>query len=135
MALITWGPKLEVGIGIIDKQHRGLIDLINELNEAMVDGRSMEVMGGIFDELVKYTHIHFGEEEGLMQKHGYESFEEHCHEHLVFTTQMAMYRQSFDEGSMKVGESVLEYLRSWLISHITSTDRGYISLFKKSGVE
>jgi len=135
MALITWGPKLEVGIKIIDKQHRGLIDLINELHQAMTEDRTMEVMTKIFGELVKYTHDHFGYEEGLMKQHGYEEYEEHRQEHMVFTDQMDMYRDGFEGGSMKVTANVLEFLRNWLLTHITGTDRGYVSLFKKAGVE
>ncbi len=48
---------------------------------------------------------------------------------------MDMYRVSFDDGSKTVDERVLAYLRDWLLSHITTTDRGYISLFKAAGVE
>ncbi len=135
MALITWGPRLEVGIGLIDGHHRRLVDLINELNDALTEGRSKEVMGGIFDELIDYTRFHFRAEEGLMEEHGYDDFREHCHEHTVFEDQLAMYRESFEDGSKTVSESVLEFLRNWLLTHITGTDRGYISLFKNAGVQ
>ncbi len=135
MAIITWGPRLETSIKVIDEQHRGLIDLINELHDAMTEGRGTEVMAATFGELLKYTQLHFGDEEGLMKEHGYEDFDEHCHEHGIFIDQMSMYRESFEDGSKTVDESVLEYLRNWLITHITGTDRGYVGLFKAAGVE
>jgi hypothetical protein len=38
-SLITWGPSLEVGIKAIDEQHKTLVKLINDLNDAMSSGR------------------------------------------------------------------------------------------------
>lgn len=135
MALITWGPKYETGLNIIDEQHRGLVDLINELNEALVGERGMEIMSRIFDELFNYIHVHFHDEENLMKLHEYEDFSEHSRQHDIFTSQMDMFREAFQDGSKVVSSEVLEYLRSWLLTHITSTDRGYISLFKEAGVK
>ncbi len=135
MPLITWGPKYETGLNIIDEQHRGLVDLINELNEALVEERGKEVMDRVFDELFNYVHVHFNDEENLMKLHEYDDFAEHSRQHDIFTSQMDMFRESFQDGSKVVSDEVLEFLRNWLITHITSTDRGYISLFKEAGVK
>jgi hemerythrin len=45
MALVTWGPSLEVGIQLIDSQHKRLVDLINQLDDAQKQGRGNEVIG------------------------------------------------------------------------------------------
>jgi len=37
MPLITWGPKLETGIAIIDAQHKRLVEIINDLADAGVE--------------------------------------------------------------------------------------------------
>ena len=39
MPLITWGPRLETGLAIIDSQHKRLVDIINQLNDALEAGR------------------------------------------------------------------------------------------------
>ena len=107
MAIITWGPTLETGIKIIDEQHKVLVDLINQLHDAMTGGRGPEVMHETFDELRKYTQIHFTAEQELMKEHGYEDYVEHCHEHRVFVDQMAMDRDAFDAGTKSVDQKVL----------------------------
>ena len=63
MALITWGPSIMVGVPDIDKQHKRLVDLINELHTAMTKGQGRDVVGRVVDALVSYTRDHFGFEE------------------------------------------------------------------------
>ncbi len=135
MPLITWGPKYETGLNVIDVQHRGLVDLIYKLNDSLEEDRGADVMAGVFDDLLQYVHVHFRDEENLMKVHEYDDFPEHSRQHDIFTSQMEMYRESFQDGSKVVSADLLEYLRSWLLTHITSTDRGYISLFKEVGIK
>ena len=52
MPAITWGPQIQLGIEVIDSQHKRLVDLINELGQAMDDGRGPEVMAKTLTELV-----------------------------------------------------------------------------------
>lgn len=134
MPLITWGPQIEIGIKVIDKQHRRLVDLINQLDEALKEDRGGEVMGEIFAELIDYTHTHFRYEEGLLSEHGYEEYRQHCREHLIFTDQIEIYKDRFDAGMFSVTGTVMEYLRGWLLTHITSSDRAYIETLKSAGV-
>ena len=39
MALITWTDKMSVGIAKIDKEHQGLVELLNTLHSEMLAGR------------------------------------------------------------------------------------------------
>ncbi len=43
MALIDWDKSLSVNVEEIDQQHKKLIAMINELNEAMRNGKGKEV--------------------------------------------------------------------------------------------
>ena len=135
MPLITWGPRLETGITIIDSQHKRLVEIINELNDAFQAGRSDEIMGAIFDELVAYTETHFTVEEKLMANHGYAEIENHKREHKVFTDQIKMDRYNFEAGAWKFEKRLMDYLRGWLVNHIAASDRGYVSTLKQAGVE
>ena len=44
MALLTWQDKYSVGIAQIDDQHKQLIIMINELNDAMLAGKGKDVL-------------------------------------------------------------------------------------------
>ena len=134
MPLITWGPQIETGIQIIDAQHKRLVGIINELNEAMKEDRSNEIMAATMAELVDYTHTHFGTEMRLLSNHGYDHFDEHIREHKIFTDQIEMYRDRVDAGSRSVDVSVMEYLREWLVNHITVSDRAYVPTLQRGGV-
>lgn len=134
MPLITWGPKIETGIRIIDAQHKRLVEIINELNEALKEERSNELMGATLNELVDYTRTHFGTEARLLSNHKYADLKEHQHEHRIFTDQVVMYRDWYEAGSKKVDQAVMDFLREWLIKHITTSDRAYVDTLLKAGV-
>ena len=135
MPLITWGPKLEVGIGIIDSQHKRLVDLINKLDEATKEGRAAEAVGETLKGLIDYTHTHFTTEQELLKEHNYEDYKLHCREHRIFTDQIEIYRDRLDAGSLKISNDVMGYMRGWLLTHIGSSDRAYIKTLKDAGVE
>jgi hemerythrin-like metal-binding protein len=135
MPLITWGPQLETGLAIIDSQHKRLVDIINQLDDALEAGRSSEIMGAIFDELVAYTETHFSIEEKLMESHDYEYIDEHRTEHRTFTNQIRMDRDNFSVGAWKYEERLKDYLRGWLVNHIAASDQGYVPTLKEAGVE
>ncbi len=135
MPMITWGPKLELGLEVIDKQHHRLVDIINELHEAVDAGRSDEIMGGIFEELLDYTRTHFKQEERLLTTHEYDALTSHLKEHRIFTDQMQMYQDRFLAGSATVTLATTEYLKGWLLGHIAMSDRAYLPTLKAAGVE
>ncbi len=135
MPLITWGPKLEIGIGIIDSQHKRLVNLINQLDEAMKEGRGADAVGKTLEGLIDYTHTHFRTEQELLKEHDYEDYALHCREHRIFTDQIEIYRDRLDAGSLRISGDVMEYMRGWLLTHIGSSDRAYIRTLKDAGVE
>ena len=49
MPLLEWSPLLSTGIESIDQQHRVLLGLVNELNDALEDGTSDKHIKQIFD--------------------------------------------------------------------------------------
>ena len=55
MPLISWNAGLSLGIQDIDTQHRKLVDIINQLHDAQLQGRSREVMDKILSALDDYT--------------------------------------------------------------------------------
>jgi hemerythrin-like metal-binding protein len=134
MPLITWGKKLEVGIGIIDSQHRRLVDLINQLDKATEEGRGNEVVGETLKGLIDYTHTHFRTEEDLLKEHDYEDYDLHRREHRIFTDQIEIYRDRLNAGSLRISSNVMGYMRGWLLTHIGSSDRAYIRTLKDGGV-
>lgn len=58
MARFEWNHELSVGLSNIDKQHKSLIDYINELDDSMRQGKGKDVVGHTLKSLVDYTSTH-----------------------------------------------------------------------------
>ena len=135
MALITWSNMLSTGIGEQDNQHKKLIDLINQLNDAMQAGKGTDVMGKILVELVNYTVSHFGYEEKLMGQHSYEDSPAHKAEHAKFVQTVGDFKKKFDSGSAVISVEIMNFLRDWLTNHIMKTDKKMGQALGKLGVK
>jgi len=121
--LFAWKDEYSVGIDEIDRQHRSLIHMINDLYEAMQDGSSGAVLTPILAALKDYTAAHFATEELCMREAGYPGLEQHRQEHAVMTAKIAELDAMHRSGKRAVSIQVLLFLRDWLASHICETDR------------
>lgn len=125
MALITWNDTLSVGISEMDQQHRKLVDLVNQLYDAMGQGKGDNVKNAILNDLIMYTKVHFAAEERLMQKYGYPEFAAHKRLHDELTARAVQLKQKLDAGQMVASVTLSSFLRDWLKNHITRVDKKY----------
>lgn len=125
--LIIWNEKYEIDRGIIDEQHKKLIELINELYAAFIDGNAQNVIKEVIDELVEYTKYHFKEEESMFERINYPERKRHKKEHTDFVDKVSSFRDSIKIGKLSLTYDVMNYLRSWLQNHILLSDKKYIS--------
>jgi hemerythrin-like metal-binding protein len=123
MALMTWGPMLQIGFGDIDAQHKRLVELVNELDDAMRAGKGRDVVGHVLTELVNYTVFHFAFEEKLMDQFGISSAAAHKAEHKKLVADVGAFKAKFDNGSAAVTTELMSFLRNWLSTHILKTDK------------
>jgi len=123
------------GVAEQDNQHKKLIDLINQLNDAMQAGHGADVMGKVLSELVNYTVLHFGYEEKLMAQHKYEDTPAHKAEHAKFVQTVGDFKNKFDAGSAVVSVEIMNFLRDWLTKHIMKTDKKFAQALNKAGVK
>lgn len=135
MALIAWSNMLSTGVSEQDNQHKKLIDLINQLNDAMLAGHAADVQGKVLSELVNYTVSHFGYEEKLMAQHGYEDTPAHKAEHAKFVQTAGDLKKKFDSGNATITSDIMNFLRDWLTSHIMKTDKRLGQALNKAGVK
>lgn len=134
MALIEWSPELEVGVPVVDEQHRGLVVLINRLHEINVGERPLAEMDGIFTELVAYTKTHFSTEEALMRRYGFARSAEHQAEHRKFVKVLSEFRAKYEGGQSAVSVVVLNFLRGWLGNHILESDKQLVRALTDLGM-
>lgn len=63
---IHWNKNLEVGVSLIDEQHKEWFRRADQLFEAGKSGKSKEYIIQMFDFLDEYTKTHFRDEEKYM---------------------------------------------------------------------
>ena len=125
MSLIQWNDRLSVQVESMDAQHKKLIAMINELNDAMKQGKGKDMAGKILDGLVSYTVTHFANEEKLMASAGYPQLAEHKVEHQKLIAQVTDFQKKFKSGNTAITIDLMSFLTKWLTSHIEQVDKRY----------
>jgi len=134
MTLMAWNDSFSVNIEEIDNQHKRLIDLINQVYRGMMMDEGREVVGKTLESLVDYTKTHFGYEEQLFKKHGYPETQSHLAKHEKLVGQVLEFYNQFKSGNANVNYDLLNFLKSWLTTHIMGTDKEYTAFFNDKGV-
>jgi len=134
MSLIEWSPVYSVKVKKVDEQHKKLVDLINQLHDAMKSGQGNTVTGIILQSLVDYTKTHFADEIRLMQANGYPDLARHQAEHDKFVKQVVEFQQKFQDGSAMLTMTILSFLKDWLVKHIQGEDKKYGPFLNAKGV-
>jgi hemerythrin-like metal-binding protein len=135
MALMTWGPKLQLGFAEIDTQHKRLVDLVNVLHDAMRVGHGREIVGPVLNELVEYTVYHFDFEEKLMDRYRVATAPTHKAEHRKLVRDVSAFKAKFDSGAASVTIELMDFLRNWLTNHILQTDKALVGELTAKGVK
>ena len=135
MALINWNDSLSVKVEEIDQQHKKLIAMINELNDAMRAGKGKDVLGKIVDSLISYTATHFKTEEKYFAQFGYPDTDNHKQEHVAFVKKVTDFKDGFEKKKLSLTIEVMDFLSDWLKNHIMGTDKKYTQFFNEKGLK
>ncbi|MCX7289508.1 bacteriohemerythrin [Janthinobacterium sp.] len=129
-----WTDELSVGIQEIDEQHKVLIDLLNELHEAIRQHHGSEASVTILGRLADYTRTHFTVEESLMRILGYPEYDAHKLHHEDLIKQMNDLQARLAGGEAITFE-LMHFLRNWLTHHIMEGDKRYTEHFLSRGAQ
>lgn len=134
MALYEWSDEYSVSVSRFDADHRNLFKVINELNDAMAEGRGTFAVSISLSELNEYARRHFAAEEEAMRRAGYDGLEEHVAEHRRFTAKIKEFYLQYNANVSSVPIELLYYLGDWLENHVLKTDRQYMDAMQRSGI-
>lgn len=122
----VWGEDFLTGIASVDTQHHGLVELFNELSEALMTGHDLDAGEAylVFQRLLNYAERHFREEEELMRRSGLDTrhMRAHADLHHEFVEQLRGMWSAKDTMS-HAAEVFLSFLTSWLGLHILGIDQ------------
>ena len=133
--LMEWSDRLSVGIQEIDEQHKVLVDLINQLHDAIVHHHGAETCGQIMDKLCEYTKIHFAVEESILRILGYPEYDDHKTHHDMLLTQVKELRYKMNHEDHSISFELLHIKKKWLTIHILEEDTAYVEHLLSCGAK
>ncbi|MBL7004708.1 MAG: bacteriohemerythrin [Gammaproteobacteria bacterium] len=128
---LSWNDDLSVGIEDIDHDHKRLINLINNLQTAVLYPAGESYERQALKDLIDYTVYHFDREEELMQKYDYPDFDAHQQTHKNMIEKVNNYVDRYESDSEEAIGELLKFLKIWLIKHIAGTDQEYSDHIKQ----
>ncbi|WP_029898991.1 bacteriohemerythrin [Desulfohalovibrio reitneri] len=132
---LAWNEKLSTGHTEIDEQHKGLIQLANDLLETVRAGKGAYLVDPILRRLRVYTRDHFRAEERIMASAGYPELARHAREHAQILGIVEQLNIFNDEGKPIDPDELLCLLREWLINHILGHDLPMASHLRSSRIK
>ena len=129
---VSWSPKLSCGVKVIDDQHKGLVDLINEMFDHVSGNYTQEkdYFNRVIQEAVKYVKNHFATEEKIMIATKFAGYPGHKKEHEHFIKTVVENIKDYEAGKRFTLSTFTRFLKDWVFSHIALMDKQYFEYFK-----
>jgi diguanylate cyclase (GGDEF)-like protein/hemerythrin-like metal-binding protein/PAS domain S-box-containing protein len=108
------------GVKIIDDQHRQIVQMVNDLNRSLEEGRDDAELKNLFAALLAFTATHFATEEALMARYGYPQVDEHKKQHVNLVHELQVIAAEFTQGAEL---RLLQSIKDWLLGHIQHADK------------
>jgi hemerythrin len=131
---MEWTPAYSVSVKKFDDQHKKLVDLVNQLHDAMKAGEGNTMLGVVLQSLIAYTGTHFADEERMMQANGYPDYAKHKASHESLVKQVLDLQKKFQGGTEILTLPVMTFLKNWLVNHIQGEDKKYGQYFNTKGI-
>ena len=121
---LQWSDALNTGNRTTDIQHKYLVDIINELAEAIESGKAAQSTKKIINLLQYYTEWHFCREEKCMEQHRCPAAQANKHAHGQFIETFLKFKEEFNAsgGSEDIAMRMYKTLTEWLVNHIQGVD-------------
>jgi len=128
MEQLAWSEALRTGIDVIDRQHRGLVDMINAISRRLKANAALNAdeVRLLLGYLKDYAEVHFGTEEALMALCALSPAYAQGHHlnHARFLAHVGDMLDELSEQAVPDGQQILAFLADWLIRHIQGEDQG-----------
>jgi hemerythrin len=115
----------DLGVPALDAEHRGQIELMNHVGEAITAGFSAVEITAAVDSLVGYLEAHFMSEQIAFREQGYPGYEAHQAEHDEAIALLRGLHTRAAAGDVRAMLEILGGLETWLVQHIRSSDAAF----------
>jgi len=135
MEKLVWDESYSVGVKVLDRQHRIVFDMINDLVEREDLTVRSERLTAALMELTSYALKHFRTEEQYMKEYEYPEIAEHVETHMYFRMKIIELSNETLYHKESVPVELFDFLLEWWSNHILKEDMKYRAFFKDKGLE
>ena len=130
---VSWSNHYSMGIKLIDDQHKGFLDFVNDLfnHSTGKEDEERAYFKDVIQVAVSYIKTHFATEEKYMLATKFQGYAEHKKEHDEFILTVVQFVKDFEAGKRLVLEKFAYFLKDWVLSHVAGMDILYAQYFKK----
>ncbi len=125
---MIWSEELNLGNSKLDKEHKRLYKIAEELQNAVLDGMGRDILAKRYEMLTTYLGSHFHREEVLMRENGYPDQEEHQLQHEELTRQISGLNS---DDHYIFQDETWDQLDRWLSQHFLSADKAFTEYLKE----
>lgn len=122
MSLITWRDEFSVGVDAVDHEHREMIGLINELDDAMGNDADHATVVAALGEIYARISAHFALEEKIMRDARYAGLAEHKQDHELLLDELLDVVDSVDSEGRYDRLDLSSTLDRWFSDHFRNHD-------------
>ena len=122
LAFIEWSDDLAIGVEVVDKEHRELINAINDLEADVVGGQDRRRTIQLVARVARESRSHFASEETAMASAKYPGAALHALKHQRMADQIDAFLGRYSRDTSSLNCHVVGFLRDSLAHHIKSED-------------
>ena len=122
MELLSWRANYQVGVNLIDTEHKYLFKLINEFHDSYAAGNTHKQLLLVLNQLVAYAEEHFQHEEALMREIDYPRLARQEGSHQNLYASIFELNEKLSQADAKVDAETLRFLKFWMLQHIVKED-------------
>jgi len=128
MPSLYWNAKFSVGHAMVDRQHKELLNIMNEMESLLVasPGNFDRVVRlDILTKLLDFTSKHFRFEQEIMQEFGYPVNAAHGHwrSHKEYDATFYTFYRELRAKGLVLDSSILAAIRNKFFNHILVEDK------------
>lgn len=118
----AWNEKLDLAHEAMDHEHHLQIALLTGFADA-IEQRRPWLARRLAEQLVRYSTVHFGSEELLMEASLHAGRDAHASEHAAFLARMRELEAAYDGEGGEIALAAALELRAALAAHVDGPDR------------
>lgn len=130
---MNWNNEYELGLPVLDAQHKQLFRFNDELQDAIKKGLKVSNINTLLTQIKLYAARHFSMEEKYMADVSYPQIVEQKDAHAAFVNRFDEIQDDFNAQGMTpdLVKAITNELTKWIVDHVTGMDQTFGKYYRQ----